>query len=61
MPNEEAGVPSFQGRLPATDPIFDAMATGETLAAAVGPSKQTAPLKGVGEKMKKFVGACAKP
>lgn len=61
MPNEEAGVPSFQGRLPATDPIFDAMATGETLAAAVGPSKQTAPLKGAAEKVEKFVAACAKP
>jgi hypothetical protein len=61
VPNEEAGVPSFQGRLPATDPIFDAMAAGETLTAAVGPSKETAPLKGATEKVKKFTAACSKP
>ncbi|WP_370568536.1 hypothetical protein [Methylocystis sp. Sn-Cys] len=61
LPNEEAGVPSFEGRLPANDPIFEAMATGETLAAIIGPSKQTAPLKGAAEKVKKFIAACAKP
>jgi hypothetical protein len=61
LPNEEAGVPSFEGRLPANDPIFGAMAAGETLAAAIGPSKETAPLKGVADKVKKFVAACAKP
>lgn len=61
VPNEEAGVPSFQGRLPAADPIFDAMAAGETLTAAVGPSKETAPLKGAAEKVKKFTAACSKP
>lgn len=61
LPNEEAGVPSFEGRLPATDPIFEVMATGETLAAVVGPSKQTAPLKGAAEKVTKFIAACAKP
>ncbi|MCC3244964.1 hypothetical protein LG047_06450 [Methylocystis sp. WRRC1] len=61
MPNEEAGVPSFEGRLPANDPIFAALAGGETLAVAVGPSKQTAPLKGAAEKFRRFAEKCAKP
>lgn len=60
LPNEEAGVPSFEGRLPANDPIFQAMASGETLVATVGPARQTAPLKGVAEKIGKFTAACAK-
>lgn len=60
-PNEEAGVPSFEGRIPADDPIFAAMASGEKLVATVGPSKQTAPLKGAAEKFRKFAAACAKP
>lgn len=61
LPNEEAGVPSFDGRLPANDPIFEAMTTAETVTAVVGPSKQTAPLKGAAEKVTKFIAACAKP
>jgi hypothetical protein len=60
-PNEEAGAPSFEGRLPASDPIFAAMAAGGTLAVAVGPSRETAPLKGAADKIGKFAAACAKP
>lgn len=60
-PNEEAGVPGFEGRLAAGDPIFAALAGGETLAVTVGPSKQTAPLKGAAEKFRKFAAACARP
>jgi hypothetical protein len=59
--NEDAGVPSFEGSLPASDPVFAAMAGGETLAMAVGPSKDTVTLKGAGEKPEKFAAACAKP
>jgi len=61
MPNEEAGAPSFEGRLPANDPVFGAMAGGEKLMVAVGSSRWTAPLKGVTEKVRKFAEACAEP
>jgi hypothetical protein len=61
MPNEDAGVPSFEGTLPAGDPIFAAMSAGGTLAVAVGPARETAPLKGAADKFGKFAAACAKP
>jgi hypothetical protein len=61
MPNEDAGVPSFEGTLPAGDPIFAAMSAGGTLAVAVGPARETAPLKGAADKFEKFAAACAKP
>lgn len=60
MPNEEAGVPSFEGRLPAKDPIFAAMAAGETLDLSVGAAKHSAPLAGASDKFQKFAAACAK-
>jgi hypothetical protein len=60
MPNEDAGVPSFKGKMPAIDPLFAAMAQGKELVMTVGPSKQTAPLKGAAEKITKFIAACAK-
>lgn len=58
--NEEAGVPSFEGRLPAKDPIFAVMAGGETLDIAIGGAQRTAPLADATEKFKKFAAACAK-
>lgn len=60
VPNEEAGVPSFEGSLPAKDPIFGAMVGGETLDIAVGGTKRSAPLADAKEKFKKFAAACAK-
>jgi hypothetical protein len=60
VPNEEAGVPSFEGSLPAKDPIFAAMPGGETLDIAVGGTKRSAPLANAAEKFKKFAAACAK-
>lgn len=60
VPNEEAGVPSFEGRVAADDPIFAAMARGETLVVTIGGSKQSAPLKGAGAKIGKFIDACKK-
>lgn len=60
MPNEDAGVPSFKGKMPATDPLFAAMAQGKELVMTIGPSRQTAPLKGVAGKITKFIAACAK-
>lgn len=61
LTNEEAGAPSFEGSLPASDPVFAAMAGGKTLVMAVGPSKDSVTLKGAAEKAKKFSAACAKP
>lgn len=61
LPNEEAGVPSFEGTLPASDPIFAALAGGETLTVTFGSAKDTAPLKGAAEKFRKLGAACAKP
>lgn len=60
MPNEEAGVPSFKGKMPATDPLFAAMAQGKDLVVTIGPSRQTAPLKGAAEMIARFIAACAK-
>lgn len=60
VPNEEAGVPSLEGSLPAKDPIFGAMVGGETLDIAVGGTKRSAPLADAAEKFKKFAAACAK-
>jgi len=60
VPNEEAGAPSFEGRLPAKDPIFAAMADGQTLDVAIGGAKRSAPLADASEKFKKFAAACAK-
>ena len=60
VPNEEAGAPSFEGRLPAKDPIFAAMAGGQMLDVAIGGTKRSAPLADASEKFKKFAAACAK-
>ncbi len=60
VPNEEAGAPSFEGRLTAKDPIFAAMTSGETLNITIGGAQRTAPLADATEKFKKFTAACAK-
>ncbi|WP_363346509.1 hypothetical protein [Methylocystis echinoides] len=60
--NEDAGVPSFEGSLPAKEPLFAALAGGAaTLAITVGASTDTETLKGAAEKFAKFNAACAKP
>jgi len=60
VPNEDAGVPSFRGKTPATDPLFAAMAQGKELVMTIGPARRTAALKGAAEKITKFIAACAK-
>jgi hypothetical protein len=60
VPNEEAGVPSFEGSLQAKDPIFAAMTSGGTLNVSIGGAQRTAPLADATEKFKKFAAACAK-
>lgn len=61
LPNEEAGVPSFEGELDPRDPIFAAMAKAARLSVTVGPSRQSAPLDGVGDKAARFAQKCARP
>lgn len=60
VPNEEAGVPSFEGSLQVKDPIFAAMTSGETLNISIGGAQHTAPLADAADKFKKFTAACAK-
>jgi hypothetical protein len=60
LPNEEAGVPSFEGRFGAGAPILAALAAGDTMRVTVGVSRQSAPLAGSSDKFRKFAAACAK-
>jgi hypothetical protein len=60
VPNELAGVPSFVGELPATDPLFDAMAAAPTISLKVGKTAKTIPLKTIGSKALAFSKACRK-
>jgi hypothetical protein len=59
-PNELAGVPSFEGELPASDPLFKALSTAGRLVMKVGKSSQEAPLQDIGDKADKFISACRK-
>lgn len=61
LPNELAGVPSFQGAIDAADPFFEKLAGAKALAVAVGPARESLPLAGLGDKAEKFLKACAKP
>jgi hypothetical protein len=61
VPNELAGVPSFIGDLPATDPLFDAMTGAPAIAIKVGKTAKTIPLKTLGSKAAAFAKACRKP
>jgi hypothetical protein len=61
IPNEDAGVPSFQGTLQATDPLLDALAGANSLSISVGASREQAPLKGIGNKSREFATLCRKP
>jgi hypothetical protein len=61
VPNEDAGVPSFQGTLQATDALLDALAGANSLSIDVGASHQQVPLKGIGNKSRAFVTQCRKP
>jgi hypothetical protein len=60
VPNEDAGVPSFQGTLQATDPLLDALAGANSLSIDVGASHKQVPLKGIGNKSREFVTLCRK-
>ncbi len=61
LPNEDAGVPSFQSTMQATDPLLDALAGANSLSIDVGASHQQIPLKGIGNKSREFATLCRKP
>jgi hypothetical protein len=61
VPNEDAGVPSFQSTLQATDQLLDALAGASSLSIDVGASHQEVPLKGIGTKSREFATLCRKP
>jgi hypothetical protein len=60
LTNEEAGTPSFQGTLPAADPLFAALAKAKSLVMVVAPSRQDVPLAKLGDKADKFAEKCRK-
>lgn len=60
MTNEEAGTPSFKGRMAAGDPLFAALRPAKQLVMTVTPSRQQVPLKEIGDKADKFAKLCAK-
>jgi hypothetical protein len=61
VPNEDAGVPSFQSTLQATDPLLVALTGTNSLSIDVGASHQQVPLKGIGNKSQEFTALCRKP
>jgi hypothetical protein len=60
LPNELAGVPSFTGDLPATDPLFDALASAPSISIKVAKAAKEIPLKTMGSKAAAFSKACRK-
>ena len=60
LPNEEAGTPSFDGTLPANDPLFAALAKERILVYVVGPSRGQVPLRDIGNKADRFSRLCQK-
>jgi hypothetical protein len=56
--NEDAGIPSFQGTLPATDPLFAAFSAADDLSIQVGAAYQDVPLQLIGEHATEFAGLC---
>jgi hypothetical protein len=60
VPNEDAGVPSFEGTLAATDPLFAALSNADDLSIDVGVAHQDVPLQLIGDKAVEFPGLCRK-
>ena len=60
LPNELAGVPSFEGELAATDPLFDALASAPSISIKVAKATREIPLKTMGNKAAAFNKACRK-
>jgi len=60
LTNEEAGSPSFQGALPAKDPLLAALSKERALVLVVGPSRDQVPLQEIGDKADRFSRLCQK-
>jgi hypothetical protein len=60
LPNEEAGTPSFEGTLPASDPLFATLSKERVLVFVVGPSRGQVPLRDIGDKADRFSRLCQK-
>ena len=60
LPNEEAGTPSFEGTMPANDPLFAALSKERILVFVVGPSRDQVPLRDIGDKSDRFSRLCQK-
>jgi hypothetical protein len=60
LPNEEAGTPSFEGTLPANDPLFATLSKERSLVFVVGPSRAQVPLEKLGDKADRFSRRCQK-
>jgi hypothetical protein len=60
LPNEEAGTPSFEGAMPANDPLFAALPKERSLVIVVGPSRDQVPLRDIGDKADRFSRLCQK-
>ena len=60
LTNEEAGTPSFQGTMPANDPLFAALSKERILVFVVGPSRDRVPLRDIGDKADRFRRLCQK-
>jgi hypothetical protein len=60
LPNEEAGTPSFEGTLPASDPLFATLSKERALVFVVGPSRGQVPLRDIGDKADRFSRLCQK-
>lgn len=58
--NELAGIPSFEGELAATDPLFDAMTGAPSISIKVAKTARDIPLKTMGSKAAAFSKACRK-
>lgn len=61
VPNEDASVPSFEGTLPATDPLLDALTRARNLSIDVGAWHGQVPLQDIGNKSRELARLCRKP
>jgi hypothetical protein len=60
LPNEEAGTPSFDGTMPASDPLFATLSKERILVFVVGPLRHQVPLRDIGDKADRFSRLCQK-
>jgi hypothetical protein len=58
--NEEAGVPSFEGTLAATNPLFAALSNADDLSIDIGVAHQDVPLQLIGDTAAELSGLCRK-